>query len=104
MTGLIGGLLFVSTVGAGGFLLVVFFVKRLLAWLGEHDYIIYNGQVPAYGSLGNAFMELQAIAEPQRAYVLEMKEEQEQKREEDGEAGPHDPTAHLHTGRKVPSM
>jgi hypothetical protein len=99
MSGLIGGLLFASTVGFAGFLLVVFFVKRLLAWLDEHDYIIYNSHTPTYGSLGNAFMELQQLAEPQRAYVLEMKEELKVKREEEGEAGADDPTAHLEQRR-----
>ena len=97
MSAFIGGLLLASTVGVGGFLLVVFFVKRLLAWLDEHDYIIYNGHVPTYGSLGNAFMELHQLAEPQKAYVLEMKEELKLKREEDGEAGSANPDA-LHGG------
>ncbi|MDA1315205.1 MAG: hypothetical protein O2968_17880 [Acidobacteria bacterium] len=96
MLSLIGGLLLASTLGVGGFLLLVFFVKRLLAWLDKHDYIIYyNGHVPTYGSLGNAFMELHQLAEPQKAYVLEMKEDLKKKREEDGEADTHDPGARL---------
>ena len=95
MSALMGGLLFVSTIGFAGFLLVVFFVKRLLAWLDEHDYIIYNGHTPTYGSLGNAFMELQKLAEPQKEYVLEVRDEEKHKREEEGEAGPDDPTRHL---------
>jgi len=95
MSALVGGLLFASTIGFAGFLLAVFFVKRLLRWLDEHDYIIYNGHTPTYGSLGNAFMELPQLAEPQRAYVLEMTKELKQQREEEGEAGPDDPTAHL---------
>lgn len=95
MLSLIGGLLLASTLGVGGFLLLVFFVKRLLAWLDKHDYIIYNGHVPTYGSLGNAFMELHQLAEPQKAYVLEMKEDLKKKREEGGEADTHDPVARL---------
>jgi len=97
MSALIGALLFAGTVGTAAVLLVIFFVKRLLAWLDEHDYIIYNGHVPTYGSLGNAFMELQQLAEPQKKYVLEMKEELTQKREEDGDAGPDDPDGFLQT-------
>ena len=95
MSALIGGLLFASTLGLAGFLVVVFFVKRLLAWLDEHDYIIYNGHTPTYGSLGNACMELQKLAEPQKEHVLEMREEEKRRREEDDEAGPDDPTRHL---------
>ena len=68
--------------------LLVFFLKRLLAWLDRHGYITYTGHVPTYGSLGNAFLELQSLAEPHKKYVIEMREEQETKQEEDGEAGP----------------
>ncbi len=81
--------MFVLSVGA---VLFLFFLTRLLAWMDEHDWIIYSGDVPTYGSLGNAFLEVQAIFEPQKKYVLEMKEEEEQKRDQEDVGGSDDPT------------
>ncbi len=70
--------------------LIVFFLKRLLGWLDRHGYITYTGHVPTYRSLGNAAIDLQSLAEPGKRYVIEMRQEQEEDREEDGEAGPKD--------------
>jgi hypothetical protein len=76
-----------------GVVLFVFFLRRLLSWMDQRGWILYSGDPPTYGSLGNAFQELQSMAEPQIQYVLEVKQEEES--EEDGEAGPDDPTRHL---------
>ncbi len=73
--------------------LFVFCLRRLLWWMDQRGWILYSGDPPTYGSLGNAFQELQAIAEPHIQYVLEEKRCDES--EEDGEAGPDDPTRHL---------
>ena len=74
--------------------ILIFLLKRLLAWLDRHGFITYTGHTPTYGSVGNAFLNLQATVDPGKQYVLEMREEQEEEREEDGEAGPDDPTAY----------
>lgn len=52
------------------------------------------GFYPNASSLGNALHQLQAIAEPRVAYVIEEKLDKEA--DEDDEAGPDDPTRHLH--------
>ena len=70
---------------------ILFFLKHLLGWLDRHGYIAYTGHVPTYGSLGNAFLELQSLAEPQKKYVIEMRIDQEDSQDEDGEAEPPTP-------------
>ena len=89
------GLLVFSLAIFVGIVLLVFFLRRLLWWMEQRGWIMYMGDPPTYGSLGNAFMELQKFAQPQYEYVLEQQEEQEKKMEEDGEAGPDDPTRDL---------
>jgi len=43
--------------------------------------------VPTYGTLGNAFLELQTLAQPEKHYVIEMKEDEKQKKEQHDVAG-----------------
>jgi hypothetical protein len=51
------------------------------------------GFYPSGASIGNALQVLQAIAEPQVQHVIE--ERLEEPAEDDDQAGPNDPTAHL---------
>jgi hypothetical protein len=67
-------------------LLFVFFLKRLLAWMDDRGWITYTGHVPTYGTLGNAFLELQSIAEPEKTCLIEQK--REEKVEHDDAGGP----------------
>ena len=78
-----------------GIVLLVFFLRRIFAWMDRRGWLPYTGDPPTYGSLGNAFLELQKLAQPQMEYILEQKEADKQKQEEDGEAGPDDPTRDL---------
>jgi hypothetical protein len=75
-----------------GVLIFVLALKRVLLWLDERGYIFYTGNPTTYGSLGNAFLDLQSMVDPSAAYVLEAKDLEEQGVEEDGEAGasPHE--------------
>jgi hypothetical protein len=82
-----GLMLFIAVV------LFVFFLRRLLWWMDQRGWIFYSGDPPTYGSLGNAFQQLQSLGEPQVKYFLE--EKQEEKSEQDDECGPDDPTRHL---------
>jgi len=66
--------------------LFVFFLKRTLAWMDRRGWVSYHSHVPTYGSLGNAFMEIQAIVQPEKAYVLELKEAQKQEKRDDDDA------------------
>jgi hypothetical protein len=60
--------------------------------MDRRGWVSYSGHVPAYGTLGNAFMEIQAIAQPEKTHVLELKEAQKQeKRDDDDAAGPSPP-------------
>lgn len=52
------------------------------------------GFYPRGTALGNAFQQLQIIAEPQMTYVLEEKLNEDEDDEDSG--GPDDPTRHLH--------
>ena len=76
----------------GPFLLLVFFLKRALAWMDRRGWVSYHSHVPTYGTLGNAFLEIQAIAQPEKAYLLELKEDERQKRQ-DCDSGGTDPAA-----------
>ncbi len=52
------------------------------------------GFYPSGAALGNALQQLQVMAEPRVAYVVEEKLDEEA--DEDGEGGPDDPVRHLH--------
>ena len=80
-------LMFFGFVVYVGIIFFIFFLKRALAWLDERYLITYSGHVPTYGTLGNAFLELQALAQPEKQYVIEMKEDEKQKKEQDDVAG-----------------
>ena len=71
----------------------IFFLKRGLAWLDDRFLITYTGNVPTYGTLGNAFLELQSMAQPEKQCVIEMKEDEKQKKEQDDIGGSDDPNA-----------
>ena len=51
------------------------------------------GFYPSTAAVGNALQNLQTMAQPQVQYVLE--EKLDETAEDDDEAGPDDPTAHL---------
>jgi hypothetical protein len=86
-------MMFVGLVLYVGILLIIFFLKRCLAWLDDRFWITYSGHVPTYGTLGNAFLELQSLAQPEKQYVIEMKEDEKQKKEQDDIGGSVDPSA-----------
>lgn len=68
-------------------LVFVLILRRVLEWMEDRGWIIYVNDSPTYGTLGNAFLALQSIVQPENQYVLEARQEQEMKEEEDGEAG-----------------
>jgi hypothetical protein len=85
-------ILFIGLVIYVGIILIIFFLKRGLAWLDDRFWITYSGQVPTYGTLGNAFLVLQSLAQPEKQYVIEMKEDEKQKKEQDDIGSSGDPT------------
>ena len=68
-----------------GFVLLIAFVKHRRR-LKTHR----NGEPaqPVYHTVGNAFLALQQLAQPEMEHVLETRLEEEQKMEEDDEGGP----------------
>ncbi len=65
-------------------ILFVFFLKRLLAWMDDRGWITYTGNVPTYGTLGNAFLNLQSITEPAKTCLIEQKREEKVEHEDAG--------------------
>jgi hypothetical protein len=86
-------MMFVGLILYVGIILIIFFLKRGLAWLDDRFWITYTGHVPTYGTLGNAFLELQSLAQPEKQYVIEMREDEKQKKEQDDIGGSGDPSA-----------
>ena len=85
--------------------LFVFFLKRTLAWMDRRGWVSYHSHVPTYGSLGNAFMEIQAIAQPKKTHILELKEAQKQEKSDaDGSAGPSPATPQGHEDEVGPEL
>jgi hypothetical protein len=80
-----------------GLVLIVWFctlfVQRILWRVRKRVGKSKLGFYPSGAALGNALLALNAIAQPQAKYVLE--EKLEEPADEDDEAGPKDPTAHL---------
>ncbi|MGD1070055.1 MAG: hypothetical protein ABSB15_07930 [Bryobacteraceae bacterium] len=74
-----------------GVILLVFFLRRLLCWMDRRGWILYSGDPPTYGSLGNAFQQIQSLGEPRIQYCLDEKQAERCK----DEGGPDDPVGHL---------
>jgi hypothetical protein len=71
--------------------LVFFLLDRFLLWCESRGWIYWRRRRPSPGTAGSAFLELQAMLEPGKAYVVD---EMEQVREEhDDEGDPPDPAA-----------
>ena len=68
-------------------------LHRLALWAERRGWIYYIHKQPSLDTLGSAFLELQQMVEPGKKHVIEAKREQRQ--EQNGEAGPDDPTRHL---------
>ncbi|HWR52510.1 MAG TPA: hypothetical protein VN428_15470 [Bryobacteraceae bacterium] len=76
---------------AAGILLAVFFLKRFLGWADRRGWIMYTGNVPTWGTLGNAFLEVQACLEPAKAHIIEVKNQEEDKKEQEDSGDPEHP-------------
>lgn len=87
------GLLDVLKVGGAvlALALVFFLLDRFLLWCESRGWIYWRRRRPSPGTAGSAFLELQAMLEPGKAYVGD---QMEQVREEhDDEGDPPDPAA-----------
>lgn len=67
-------------------------LHRLALWAEARGWIYYTRRGSS-GSLGNAFLEVQALFEPNQRHVLEERQRAEEKEEEDDEGDPPRPGA-----------
>lgn len=83
-----------STLGIGAVvaaICVLFALDRLALWMEGRGWIYYRRRRASTSTLGNAFLEVQALVEPGQRLVLEARQED---RVEDHESGdPPDPVA-----------
>ena len=61
-------------------------LHRLALWMESRGWIFYLKTRASSGALGSAFLEIQSIAQPEKKYVLEMR--QDERAERDDEGGP----------------
>jgi hypothetical protein len=61
-------------------------LHRLALWAEDRGWIYYLRKQPSSTALGNAFLELHSLAEPDKKYVLEAR--RVQRKEEDDQGGP----------------
>jgi hypothetical protein len=76
-----------------------FYVQRILWKMKSRSRLRRFGFLPTYTSFGNAFQQLQMLAEPQIEYVIEEKAVDEAEEDNDGE--PEDETDLMHQLKKI---
>jgi hypothetical protein len=65
----------------------------LALWAERRGWIYYKHTRPSRSALGNAFLEVQSILEPNKKHIIEIKKEQKR---EDGEKGEGEEPAKQH--------
>lgn len=68
--------------------LALYMLHRVALWMESRGWIYYQKTKPSGTSLGNAFLEIQQIAQPEKRHVLEMK--RTQRAEQDDASGSDD--------------
>jgi len=66
-------------------------LHRLALWMERRGWIYYLRRKPDPHSLGTAFLELHQLAQPDRAYLLEARRNEQAQRDDQG--GPDRPEA-----------
>lgn len=61
-------------------------LHRLALWMESRGWIYYKKKHASAGTLGAAFLEIQAIAQPEKKYVLEMRQDQRAERDDEGDS------------------
>ena len=59
-------------------------LHRLALWMESRGWIFYMKTRASSGALGSAFLEIQSIAQPEKKYVLEMRQDELATRDADG--------------------
>ncbi|MDR3719439.1 MAG: hypothetical protein P4K98_11595 [Bryobacteraceae bacterium] len=61
-------------------------LHRLALWMESRGWIYYKKKHASAGTLSAAFLEIQAIAQPEKKYVLEMRRDQRAERDDEGDS------------------
>lgn len=70
----------------------IWLLDRLLLWMEWRGWIFYRMSRPDSRSVGPAFLEIDALLQPQKRHILEQKVQQKQ--QEDDEGGPDEAGRH----------
>lgn len=82
-------LLLVLAVIAGA----LFALDRIALWMESRGWIYYRHRTPSSSALGNAFLEVQSLLDPEKGMLLEARREEQVEEDESGEPpepGPRD--------------
>lgn len=66
--------------------LALYGLHRMALWMESRGWIYYKKKHASAGTLGAAFLEIQAIAQPEKKYVLEMRQDQRAERDDEGDS------------------
>ncbi len=80
-------LLVVLVVIVGG----LFALDRFALWMESRGWIYYRRRKPSTSTLGNAFLQVQSLLEPEKRTLLEVRREEQVEEDESGEP-PEPPT------------
>jgi NADH:ubiquinone oxidoreductase subunit 4 (subunit M) len=61
-------------------------LHRLALWMESRGWIYYKKKHASAGALSAAFLEIQALAQPEKKYVLEMRQDQRAERDHEGDS------------------
>ncbi len=62
----------------------LFGLHRLALWMESRGWIFYMKTRASSGALGSAFLEIQSIVQPEKKYVLEMRQDERAGRDDAG--------------------
>jgi hypothetical protein len=69
----------------------LFALDRFALWMESRGWIYYRRRKPSTSTLGNAFLQVQSLLEPEKRTLLEVRREEQVEEDESGE--PPDPGA-----------
>lgn len=65
--------------------LLLFFLRRAFAWMDDRGWITMWSDPPSYRSLGNAFLEVQALTQPEKMHLLREHKRERAEQQESGD-------------------
>ena len=65
--------------------LAILALDRLGLWMESRGWIYYRRRKPSTSTLGNAFLQVQSLLEPEKRSLLEIRQEEQHEEDESGE-------------------